>query len=103
MPRARLGRLSPMLEQIQQLEDSALTELAQVNDAPALEAWRVSYLGSKGKLKGAMAGLKDVPKADKPAVGQRMNSAKQSLEAAFEEAKSRLASAAGLDSRRTWR
>ncbi|XOV75061.1 MAG: hypothetical protein ACFHWZ_16620 [Phycisphaerales bacterium] len=81
-----------MLEQIQQLEDSALAELAQVNDAPALEAWRVSYLGSKGKLKGAMAGLKDVPKADKPAVGQRMNSAKQSLEAAFEEAKSRLAS-----------
>ena len=83
-----------MLEQIQQLEDSAMAELAQVNDAAGLEAWRVSYLGSKGKLKGAMAGLKDVPKDEKPVVGQRMNSAKQSLEAAFEEAKSRLAGGA---------
>ncbi len=82
-----------MLQQIQQLEDSALAELAQTHDAAALEAWRVSYLGSKGQLKAAMAGLKDVPKEEKPAVGQRMNAAKQALEAAFEEAKAKLESA----------
>jgi len=31
-----------------------------------------------------MAGLKDVPKEDKPAVGQRLNQIKAALEAAFE-------------------
>jgi len=88
IPLYTLGRLSLMLEQIQKLEDEALAELSAIRDDSGLEAWRVSYLGSKGKLKAAMAGLKDVPKQDKPAVGQRMNAAKSTLEAAFELARS---------------
>jgi len=80
-----------MLQTIEELERDALAELDAAGDAEALEAWRIRYLGSKGKLKSAMAGLKDVPKAEKPAVGQRMNEAKQSLQAAFDARK------AGLD------
>lgn len=82
-----------MLEEIQNLENQAHAELGGISDDSALEAWRVTYLGSKGKLKAAMAALKDVPKEQKPAVGQRMNSAKQALEAAFEQAKARLGGA----------
>ncbi|MCA9292749.1 MAG: phenylalanine--tRNA ligase subunit alpha [Phycisphaerales bacterium] len=84
-----------MLETIETLQDTALAELAAASDAGALEQWRIAYLGSKGKLKDAMAALKDVPKADKPAYGQRVNAAKQALEAAFEARKGALAGGGG--------
>jgi phenylalanyl-tRNA synthetase alpha chain len=84
-----------MLSEIEQLERDALAELESVSDAAALERWRIAYLGSKGKLKSAMAGLKDVPKADKPAVGQRLNAAKKALESAFEERSASLGLAGG--------
>ena len=62
--------------------------LAAANDAEAVEAWRIAYLGSKGRLKGLMPRLKDVPKEEKAAVGQRLNALKGSLESAFEAKKS---------------
>ncbi len=70
-----------MLDTLNQIEQSALTEIAAA-DAEALDTWKSTYLGNKGKLKAAMAGLKDVPKEDKPAVGKRLNEVKQALEAA---------------------
>ena len=76
-----------MLAEIEQLEQQALTELDGAQSPDQLEAWRIAYLGSKGKLKTAMQGLKDVPKEDKPAVGQRLNAAKKALDAAFEQKK----------------
>jgi phenylalanyl-tRNA synthetase alpha chain len=84
-----------MLQTIDELERTALDELGAAGDPAELEAWRVRYLGSKGKLKAAMAGLKDVPKEDKPAVGQRMNAIKQSLQHAFDERKDALDGPAG--------
>ncbi len=82
-----------MLNDLDTLEREALAELTAVDDAAALEAWRVRHIGTHGSLKSAMAGLRDVPKAEKPAVGQRLNAVKQALEAAFAEAKSTLGSA----------
>jgi len=72
-----------MLDVIEQLEREGTASLAGAASAAALEAWRVAYLGSNGRLKAALAGLKDVPKEQKPAVGQRLNAAKAMLEAAF--------------------
>jgi phenylalanyl-tRNA synthetase alpha chain len=77
-----------MLADLQNLETSGLADLQSAIDAGAVEAWRIAYLGSNGKLKGMMAGLKDVPKDQKPAVGQRLNAVKAALERAFEEKKS---------------
>jgi phenylalanyl-tRNA synthetase alpha chain len=74
-----------MLETLQQLEAGALAELAAVADVDALERWRIRYLGTKGQLRSAMSGLKDVPRDQKPAVGKRLNEMKQALESAFEE------------------
>ena len=81
-----------MLERIDQLERDAQADLVAVTDAAALEAFRIKYLGSKGAVKALMGMLKDVPKADKPAFGQKANALRQSLEAAFERRKQ----AAGL-------
>jgi phenylalanyl-tRNA synthetase alpha chain len=80
-----------MLDQLSTLESSALAELSATSTPEALEAWRIAYLGGSGKLKSAMAGLKDVPKDQKPAVGARLNAVKAALEAAFESRKSSLA------------
>ena len=82
-----------MLNDLKQLEAAALSELAASPDAASLEQWRIVYLGSSGKLKAAMGGLKDVPKDQKPAVGQRLNAVKAALEAAFNERKASLGSA----------
>ncbi|MEO1130555.1 MAG: phenylalanine--tRNA ligase subunit alpha [Planctomycetota bacterium] len=76
-----------MLDTLNQLESDALAELNGASGADALEQWRIAYLGSKGKLKAAASGLKDVPKQDKPAVGKRLNEVKTALESAFEAAK----------------
>lgn len=77
-----------MLEDLKHLETSGLSELAALTTVDALESWRIKYLGTKGALKVIMPRLKDVPKDQKPAVGQRLNEVKTVLESAFEARKS---------------
>jgi phenylalanyl-tRNA synthetase alpha chain len=72
------------LAPIDDLRAAAEADLAGVGSPEALEAFRVAYLGSKGRLKGLMAGMKAVDKADKPAFGLSANRLKQELTAAFE-------------------
>jgi len=82
-----------MLEQIDQLEAEAEAELAKAQTAEDLEQFRVTYLGQKGKLRGLMGRIKDVPKDQKPEFGQKANAAKQKLEEAFEQRKQSLGEA----------
>ncbi len=72
-----------MLEALKDLEESGLSQLEAVGDPEALERWRVAYLGSRGRLKALVPRLKDVPQAERPAVGQRLNQVKAALESAF--------------------
>jgi phenylalanyl-tRNA synthetase alpha chain len=79
-----------MIEQLDQLERDGLAALDAAADAAGVESWRIAFLGSKGKLKGVMGGLKDVSRELKPAVGKRSNEVKKSLESAFEAKKGSL-------------
>jgi phenylalanyl-tRNA synthetase alpha chain len=72
-----------MLKKLDKLQGEGLSELGSVEDAEALERWRVDFLGTKGRLKALVPRMKDVPKADKPAVGKRLNEVKNTLESAF--------------------
>ncbi|MCC5828781.1 MAG: phenylalanine--tRNA ligase subunit alpha [Phycisphaeraceae bacterium] len=74
-----------MLERIEQLEQEAESALAKVSASEELEAFRVRYLGPKGAIKGLMGLLKDVPREQKPAFGQKANGLRQKLESALEE------------------
>lgn len=85
-----------MLEEIEQIESGAMSELHAAATIDALEAWRQAYIGPKGRLKSLMPRLKDVAPADKPAVGQRLNALKTALEAAFESRKSSLGAGASV-------
>lgn len=81
-----------MIQELEQLLSGATNELAASSNADALEAWRIAYLGANGKLKAAMAGLKDVPKDQKPAVGAKLNAVRATLDEAFATRKAALAS-----------
>jgi phenylalanyl-tRNA synthetase alpha chain len=83
-----------MMEQLEQMQAQGLSALASAGDAGALEAWRQEYLGNSGKVKGALAGLKDVPKELKPAVGAKANQVKVALEEAFKARQEALGGAA---------
>jgi phenylalanyl-tRNA synthetase alpha chain len=82
--------MSAVDQEIQSLVDAALAELSAVTSADALEAFRIKYLGTKGKLKDLMSLLGKVPKEEKPAVGQRVNAAKTQITAAFESKQANL-------------
>lgn len=84
-----------MIDALNTLELTGLRDLEQAADAAALEQWRIAYLGTTGKLKAAMGGLKDVPKDQKPAVGARLNAVKGKLEEAFNLRKGAVASVGG--------
>ena len=84
-----------MLEELGALETTGLAELSAASDAETLEQWRIAYLGAKGKLKAVMPLMKDVAKADKPAVGKRLNEVKTALESAFKARQSELSAGAG--------
>src|SRR5438105_3336076 len=78
-------------EQIAQLRSQAEAELRQVKDAAALEQYRIKYIGANGRLKEAMKLLGQVPKEQKPVIGQQLNDAKQSILAAFQSRETELA------------
>ena len=73
-----------LLDDIQALKDAAMAELNSLRTPEALEAFRIKYLGAKGKTKDLMQRLKDVPKDLKPALGKAANEAKQAIQAAYD-------------------
>src|SRR5690242_4293507 len=73
-----------MLERLDEILSEGLERLRSAGDPKALEAWRIDFLGAKGRLKAAMAGLKEVAAAQKPVVGQRLNEIKVRLESEYQ-------------------
>ena len=74
-----------MKEQIPAIQSDAITRIANAADERSLEDARVAVLGKKGTLTVAAAGMRDVPKEDKAAVGQLLNAARTEITAALEE------------------
>ncbi len=80
-----------MIDALNELQTAGLSDLSSVTDPDGLEQWRISYLGTKGRLKAIVPQMKDVPKAEKPAVGKKLNEVKNALESAFADKKQALA------------
>jgi len=74
-----------MLERLKQLREDAKRELEPVSDPAALEQWRVSYLGKRGRLTLTLRGVGKLPPQERPAVGRLANEIKTHLERAFKE------------------
>lgn len=79
-----------MLHQLDEILRTALAEIDPVQNEPALEDVRVRFLGKKGQLTLASAGMRDVPPAEKPAVGQKLNEVRAAITAALDARRTEL-------------
>jgi phenylalanyl-tRNA synthetase alpha chain len=87
--------MADVLGEIEAVLKEGESELAGVTNAEGLEQFRIKYLGTKGRVKGLMTLLGQVPREQKPAVGQRVNAVKDQLTAAFDARKAEAAGGAG--------
>jgi phenylalanyl-tRNA synthetase alpha chain len=72
-----------MLDRIEQINEDALTSLEAVQDAEALELWRVTHLGRSSPLMKIFDRLGQLPKEERPSIGREANRVKGALEAAL--------------------
>jgi phenylalanyl-tRNA synthetase alpha chain len=72
------------------LEAEALAAVSAAESLAALDTVRVRYLGKSGLLTAQLKSLGSLPKEERPAAGQRINEAKQRVQAALEATRSRL-------------
>lgn len=77
--------MSSALDEIESTKTTALAELNDASNAETLEAWRIRYLGTKGKVKDLMKLLGAAAPADKPKLGQQVNAVSNELKSKFEE------------------
>ena len=83
-----------MKEQLAKIKAEALSAFAQAQDAAALDALRVKYLGKKGELTGVLKMMGKLSPDERPVMGQLANDVRAALEAALEEGGKKLEAAA---------
>ena len=71
------------MQELDQLQQAALKAIDGAIDIPALEQYRVDYLGKKGALTERLKMLGQLPVADRPAAGAEINRVKGLLQAAI--------------------
>ncbi len=73
---------TPTVDAVSSLGVEANEALAAIgaDDADALEAWRVEFLGRNGRLTGILRGLSSLPQEERRRVGAAANGLKNSLE-----------------------
>ncbi len=76
-----------MLDQLTEIQQAALADLQTVQDAEALERWRVARLGRSSALMQVFDGMGKLPKEERPAIGRRANEVKRLLETALASAR----------------
>lgn len=63
----------------------AVQEISTTDDLKHLDHYRVHYLGKKGILTECLKGLGQLPPDERPAAGQKVNSAKQQIQQTIDE------------------
>jgi phenylalanyl-tRNA synthetase alpha chain len=74
-----------VIDRIEELKQSARKAVAEAGAEAELEEIRVEYLGRKGRVTEVLSNLGAVPAAERPAIGQAGNRAKQEIGAAIAE------------------
>jgi phenylalanyl-tRNA synthetase alpha chain len=71
------------MQDLDAIVKEALVLFADITDAGQLEQAKSRYLGKSGALTGVLKGLGKLPAAERPAMGGRINAAKEKLETAL--------------------
>ena len=69
-----------MEKQIKKIIDSAMSKVAEAQDANTLNDLRVKYLGKKGEFTAVLRGMKDLTAEQRPVIGGMVNKFKEKLE-----------------------
>ena len=77
-------------EKLEQINKQVLEQLEASKDLNDLNRIRVEVLGKKGQLTDLLKSMRDVAPKDRPKVGQMVNEARASIEAAMEARKRRM-------------
>jgi phenylalanyl-tRNA synthetase alpha chain len=72
-----------MLNDLDQIEHTALQTLQSVQDESSLEAWRVENLGRSAPLMQVFDQLGKLSKEERPIIGRQANEVKRALESAY--------------------
>ncbi|MFO7785623.1 MAG: phenylalanine--tRNA ligase subunit alpha [Thermodesulfobacteriota bacterium] len=76
-----------MIDELRQIEDEAIQQLETIEDPDRLEAFRISYLGKKGRLTASLKGMGRLSPEERPEAGKAANRVKTRLVDAFEAKK----------------
>ncbi|MFO7761543.1 MAG: phenylalanine--tRNA ligase subunit alpha [Thermodesulfobacteriota bacterium] len=82
-----------MEEELQCLRKETDEKLSGVTDIAGLEAFRIKYLGRKGRFNSLMKELGNVPDEDRPRLGKLANQIKKELEKEYKKKKAELEAA----------
>ena len=74
-----------MTDTLDQIERDAHAALEAAADGAALEAWRIAFIGPKGRVRAALGATRDVPADQRAAYGKRVNALAADLEARFRQ------------------
>ena len=86
------------MSDLERLVEEAAQRIAAAADAAQLDQLRVHYLGKHGSITAQLKQLRNLSEAERPAAGECINLAKQSLQAAIEN-RARALERAGLEAR----
>ena len=73
-----------MKQEIETIQADALAAIAAAGDEKSLDDARVAFLGKKGKLTAASAGMRHLSNEEKPVIGQLLNVARNAITSAIE-------------------
>lgn len=79
-----------ILSELADLEKEGTAAMQQAQSSADLEEAKVKFLGKKSRVIEIMGSLQQVPKEDKPRIGQRGNEVKQGIQAAYETRKQQI-------------
>ncbi len=79
---------------LEALEADARASLVEASDEASLQAWRVAWLGRRGRLTSVLRGVRELPAEERPRVGAEANRLKGLLEQAVDSRSEQLAAAA---------
>lgn len=82
--------------QLEQMLESALSEIGASSELKQLEDIRIKLLGKKGELTAALRSMKDLTPEERPVFGKRVNDIRDSITSALEEKISQLEAAEKL-------
>ena len=79
-----------MKEKLEEIKIQAKVALEKVKELPALESFRVEYLGKKGKLTEVLRGMGSLTAEERPAIGALVNKMREDIETQVDKIREKL-------------